>query len=181
MDRISFGKSVNLGYGNPEELDYEYLGRFKGLEVWINKEETGYMQIEVIDPSIQRGKRNPMYKRVMEIELSTESFKKAFHVNCSRMDKKYQGGGLSFRIYRYLLTKIPNLIIQAGNSQSPGGRYIWYKLSQFKDVLVYGKTKTGRPAIMIPDDEKREMTCYNPNKVAYDGDKDFYMFAVKCA
>jgi len=181
MDRISFGKAVNLGWSDLEDM--EYLGKLGGYEVYRADPNEFYdgTTIEVIDPNVVRGKRQPTYKRVMEIELAQLYAKNAWHVNISRVDKKYQGQGLSFRIYRFLLNKIPGFILQAGTSQSPGGAYIWYKLSQFKDVLVYGRTKAGRPAMMIPNDELREMQCYNPSKNAYDGDKEFYMFAMKCA
>ena len=181
MDRISFGKAVNLGYSDLEDM--EYIGKIGGYEVYRQDYDYGdYVgtAFDVIDPNVVRGKRQPTYKRVMEIELAQE-YSKAWHVNISRVDKKYQGEGLSFRIYRFLLSKIPGFVLQAGTSQSPGGAYILYKLSQFKDVLIYGRTKAGRPAMMIPNDELREMQCYNPSKDAYDSDKEFYMFAMKCA
>jgi hypothetical protein len=178
MDRISFGKAVNLGWFDLEDM--EYLGKLGSYEVYRANDDGDSVTIEVIDPNTVRGVRLPTYKRVMEIELA-QLYSKAWHVNISRVDKKYQGKGLSFKIYRFLLSKIPGFILQAGTSQSPGGAYIWYKLSQFKDVIIYGRTKSGRPAMMIPNDELREMQCYNPSKDAYNSVKDFYMFAMKCA
>ena len=116
----------------------EYIGKLGGYEVYRADPTEHYdgTSIEVIDPNVVRGKRQPTYKRVMEIELAQLYSKNAWHVNISRVDKKYQGEGLSFRIYRFLLSKIPGFILQAGTSQSPGGAYIWYKLSQFKDVII---------------------------------------------
>jgi len=66
------------------------------------------------------------------------------------VNPQYQGHGIVPMIYRFLMLNIPGFILQAGSTQSRGGRAIWNVLANFKDIVVY--TMKGKEAIELGSD-----------------------------
>jgi len=180
VDRINLNKSHRLGFFNNEE--YEYLGSCSGYRCYSCDEEdlhwndlSTYVYVDFTDPdnSNKRGHE----KRVCELQLR-QTKKNVYEVEMMVIDNQYQGLGLSATFYAYLLRKL-RITIKAGSSQSPGGISIWTKLSKRRDVIVYGKTPSGRPIMMV--EECGEMQPINGKFEAYDGDRQFEMYAVRAA
>lgn len=174
MERIRYQKRHSLGYfGN---TDYRPFGTVKGYKCYICDDDEGPVWVEFVDPD--NTDRRGRAKRVAEIILS-ETKRNVFEVDTTVLDTKYQGMGLAPIFYAYLLRR-KGWTIKAGTAQSPGGRSIWSRLSRRKDVIIYGKTRTGRPTMMIENDEGELEPIFGRFE-AYDGDREFEMYAVRAA
>lgn len=172
-------KKEGLGFfdTSPSYNDWTLLGSFRKLQVWIDDSLLieGHIDIEVIDPTISHGRSPQRKKRVLEVQLSkSENFTNSWHVNMTRLDHKYAGRGIAAQAYRYIIKKM-DLLLEAGNSQSKGGRKVWYDLAQIKDLVVYGQTRFGQQNLIELDHENREVKLQN--KQIYDGPKEMFVFA----
>lgn len=177
MNRITMNRHINLQHFTQEEL-YEYLGSYLGFEFYIDKEDPEYINIDVVDPN--KLNRHKQKKRVMELCLSESmEFKNSWHVDSVRLDCKYQRQGLGAKFYAYIIRKL-GIQLQAGHQQSPGGRALWCSLAKRSDLMVYGKTKHGRPMIMV-ENEERELVPMDGRFDSYNGNRPYYMFAAAVA
>ena len=172
-------KKENLGFfdTSPSYNDWTLLGSFRKLQVWVDDSlmAEGLLEIEVVDPTAAHGRSPQRKKRVLEVQLSkSDNFTNSWHVNMTRLDSKYAGRGIAAQAYRYIIKKM-DLLLEAGGSQSKGGRKVWYDLAQIKDLTVYGQTKFGKQNPIKLDHVNREVKL--DNKEIYDGPKEMFVFA----
>ena len=172
MERIRYKKNHSLGYFGAD--DYDPIGSVTGYKCYTSEEED-LLWVEFVDPEYTNSKG--FEKRVCQLIL-TQTKRGVYEVDMMIIDKEFQGLGLAPRFYAYLLRKL-NITLKAGSCQSPGGRSIWTRLGKRVDVLVYGKTPSGRPTMMI--EQGGEMQPINGRHEAYDGDRTFEMYAVRAA
>ena len=180
MERINMSKKTNsnLGYFKPLEAnhmygsEYELLKRiyYMNIDIYVDRGDKSSISVEFVDSTT--------FKRIMVTELSRVGRSKAYHVDITIMDKKYQGQGLAPKLYRHLLKNL-DIVLQAGSAQSDGGRQLWNKLCKYRDVSVYGKFNNGQYYQMFADDLDREPTIgytLGGTLEPYDG-RDFTMYA----
>jgi hypothetical protein len=166
-------KREELGFFAPD--DSILLGSFRKLQVWYSIWEEDLISIDVIDTSVSHKRIPTRKKRVLEIQLSqSEDFSNAWHINMTRLDYRYAGKGIAAHAYRYIIRKL-DIMLQAGDSQSKGGRKVWYDLAQAKGLTVSGQTKYGQPYIVSIDKQAREVMLQG--RKIYDGNKRMYVFA----
>jgi len=175
MDRITMKKKESLGFFDtqPSYDDWKLIGTMNKLQVWIDDSSDESLWVEVIDPSVQHGRSPQRKKRVLEIQLSLQDFK-AYHIDITRLDTKYSGRGIAAKAYRYIMRKL-NITLQAGECQSAGGRKIWFDLAQMNGLIVFGKTRTGKPEVVGINKVTREVTL--SKREVYDGERSVYVFA----
>jgi len=176
MDRIHMKKSEKLGYFDcrPTYEDWEKIGSFRRLHVYVDRSMDGFMEIEVVDPTVTHGRSPQRLKRVLYINLSRTKFK-AWHVDITKLDKSYAGRGIAAQAYRYIIKKL-GITLQAGECQSKGGRKLWYDLAQIMDLQLFAKSKASRRYEVGIDCENREVWLPNGKEV-YDTEKEMYVFA----
>lgn len=131
MYRISYQKNHRLGMfamRTNQEAGFMYVGKFNGFEVWCNEldDELSY---DVVD------NRNGRRKRVLELDLDYNHKMASWHVEIVRIDQRYRGMNLAPKFYRWIMRN-QQITLQAGENQSPGGRYIWSQLAQMKSVSL---------------------------------------------
>lgn len=173
MQRIRYQKDHDLGFFG--DTDYEPIGSVGGYKCYLAVEED-QLWIEFIDPDYTNGDGHE--KRVCDIILN-ETKNRVYEVELIRMDSEYRGLNLAPRFYAFLLRKLA-ITLKAGVYQSPGGRSIWTRMAQRRDVMIYGRTPHGRPVMMISDDNG-ELQPIHGRFEAYNGERDFEMFAVRAA
>lgn len=178
MIRINLDKRTDssLGYFDPETLysfydeEYKLVKRIyhKDIDLWIHVAEDEHY-IEFV--------RSSDFKRIMCMTLSPSTKRsKSYHVDIVRMDKQFRGKGLAPLLYKYLVT-YTDYILQAGECQSPGGRYIWNTLCDMNGVSVYGRFKYGQWYQMHKGEEEPEMDFELASTlVPYSNDREFYMY-----
>lgn len=177
MERIGLSKRVKF---YPEELEGDYIGKYKGMLFYI----LGEVGDEVISIKAYQNKptgvRVIKYQPIAEVSLSCGSkayTKHAYHVDLCQIDYRFQGHGIAPLIYRYLLCKL-GIAIQAGISQSAGGRGIWAKLSKMPGVLVFATLTTRKTRNIFPIElEKEDDELYHDEFEIYDGDRPVYAYA----
>jgi len=177
MERIGYSKRVKF---YPEELEGEYVGRFRKMLVYL----VGEVGDEVINIKAYlnrpRGARVVRYQPVIEVSLSTGDAaytKNAYHVDLCQIDYRFQGHGLAPIFYRYLLRKL-GIAIQAGLSQSPGGRNIWANLCKMPGILVFATLTTRKTENIFPIElDKEDDELHHDDIEIYDGDREVYAFA----
>ena len=175
MDRIEMKKQERLGYFDTKSLDWEKLGSFRKLHVYVDRSIDGYLDIEVVDPSVKHGRSAQRIKRVLSVQLSFTKFK-AYHIDLAKLDRLYAGKGIAAQAYRYVIKRL-NITLQAGSAQSKGGRKIWFDIAQIMDLAVYAKSRYSKRYEVGIDVEQREVWLPN-GKDVYDGIKDMYVFAM---
>ena len=178
MDLIRYPRKHDLGYHNVNDLIY--IGSTSGLAVYyINNEPSPGLETYWFHDPEDTDKSGNM--RVVAEMTLRESKRHVYEVDVMVIDSHFQGLGLAPKLYAYILRKL-NITLQAGTQQSPGGRSIWKRLAQRKDVLVYGKTPHGRPVPMYEDPESGDLKPLCRLDISlYDGDREFYMYAVRAA
>jgi len=171
-------KKASLGYFDTKANDDTWvkLGSFSKLQVWVDNsmQKEGYLEVDVVDTSVEHGKSPQRVKRVLNIQLSVGDFSNAFHIDMTQLDHRYGGRGIAAKAYRYIIKRI-GITIQAGTIQSKGGRKVWFDLAQVNDLEVYTKSKFSKSYVVGIDEEEREI--WHPAKEIYDGDKAMYVFA----
>lgn len=94
---------------------------------------------------------------------------KTFAVEESSIHHKYIGRGLQLKLFQYIITK-EKLTIVSGDSQSPGARAMWQRLSKLPGVFVYGwdeeKNKTFH--VFDVDDERGFDSVRGPSHIEWD-------------
>ena len=171
-------KKASLGYFDTKSNDDTWvrLGSFSKLQVWVDNsmQKEGYLEVDVVDTSVEHGRSPQRVKRVLNIQLSVGDFSNAFHIDMAQLDHRYGGRGIAAKAYRYIIKRM-GITIQAGTIQSKGGRKVWFDLAQVNDLKVYTKAKGGRGAVVGIDEEEREV--WHPTKEIYDGMKEMFVFA----
>jgi hypothetical protein len=168
-------KQARLGYFDTTSLDWDKIGSFRKLHVYVDRSVDGYLDVDIVDPSVKHGRSPKRIKRVLSIQLSLTEFK-AYHIDLTRLDQTYAGKGIAAQAYRYIIKKL-NITLQAGNVQSPGGRKVWFDLAQIRDLNLYAKSRYSKRYEVGIDPEQREVWLPN-GKDVYDGMKEMFVFAM---
>lgn len=151
MERIHVQKHSELGYIRPAG---KKIARVSKLDLYLLLEGDALF-VEAVHPS---RRYDSLVKRVMSLILVPDlRYTSAFTIAMVSVDSEYQGFGIAPKVYRAVLKALPKLLLRAGTTQSPGGRYIWYSLSKFSDINLYAMTSSGRYHDVIPDDVEREL------------------------
>jgi|TARA_B110000285_G_C14962790_1_gene532514 hypothetical protein len=174
MDRINMKKSERLGFFDTKGPDYVKIGSFRKLHVYVDQSVKGYIDVDVVDPTVQHGRSPQRLKRVLTIQLSITEFK-AFHIDLTKLDKTYSGRGIAAQAYRYIIKKL-GITLQAGSVQSKGGRKVWFDLAQVMDLAVYAKSRHSKAYDVGIDTEEREVWLPSGKEI-YDGVKEMFVFA----
>ena len=158
MDKNDIRKTrSNLYYTWEDNKEY----KFKTLGWRWNKKivleepadyNGSYRVVRVLDPKV---KNSYGHKKVcVQLELSKE--KDGWHVDMATVDRKYQGSGLGFKLYKFLLRNMEDFKLMAGRSQSAGATKLWNKLAKTHDIRITAKTsERGRKEfIVIPGDKE---------------------------
>jgi hypothetical protein len=151
MERINVKERIDLGY---VEVSGERLGRVAGLDLYLETEQdTIYITVLHLDRSYRR-----LAKRAMILMLVPDpDYEGSYTIDMVWVDREYKGMNLAPRVYRKLLKTMNNLLLRAGATQSPGGRYIWYSLAQYRDIFMYATTPSGRIHDIEVDHVTREL------------------------
>ena len=167
-------KSERLGFFDTKGPDYVKIGSFRKLHVYVDQSVKGYIDVDVVDPTVQHGRSPQRLKRVLTIQLSITEFK-AFHIDLTKLDKTYSGRGIAAQAYRYIIKKL-GITLQAGSVQSKGGRKVWFDLAQVMDLAVYAKSRHSKAYDVGIDTEEREVWLPSGKEI-YDGVKEMFVFA----
>jgi hypothetical protein len=158
-DKITMDKRIHLGYGQIGE-NYVLAGRHLGFDIWIDEIEKDYVEIWVYDRSRTKRQRTVFtndivdtYKIAGNFELSKRG--KYWHVDFARVDSRFRGKKLARKMYSFLIKKGYNL--QAGDSQSPGGRYVWNELAKDRTITIFAKKSKHSKFIDFPRPGKNEL------------------------
>ena len=158
--KITMNKRVALGYGIIDE-DQTYLGSRGKFKIYMDDStDKNYVKIWVYDMDTSKRMRSTFdnvvttwFKIVAHIELSKD--KCHWHVDLTQVDSRYRGQKLAKRLYSFLLKKGYNL--RAGDSQSPGGRYIWNELAKDRSIVVMARKSRNSKIMDFPKPGKREL------------------------
>ena len=145
-------KRNNLGYAEEEFLG-EYVGMRASLEVWVDREGSRALFVNVVDRSLVD--KSGMPRVAMQVDLSSQD--KAWHVDIVRTDSRYKGRNLAVRVYVLLMKKL-GLQMKAGSSQSIGGRKLWNRLNKHRDILVYARPTERSTKISLVKSGKQQLS-----------------------
>jgi hypothetical protein len=168
---IHMEKRNNLGYIEDEDDLGELIGTRAGLEVWV--EHSGITKfVSVVDRSVtKRG----LPRVAMEIDLSPSG--KAWHVDIARADSRYKGRNLAVRVYVLLMKKL-GLQMQAGTSQSIGGRKIWNKLNRHRDILVFARPNSKSSKVSLVKSGRRQLSAESIDLYEEDSNAEIFAYAI---
>lgn len=168
MDRITLSKTVKLGKFKKYLDDYIYAGACEGFQVYFDKTRND-VQFVVIDVDND-------YQKVATIDL-TRSYKgKAWHCSYTQIDSKYQGRGLAKSFYIFIMKF--GYVLEAGSSQSPGSRKLWYNLSKDRRVVMIAKTaRSKEDDWVMPERNNKTKELKSDFFDIYDGAKVARVFA----
>src|SRR5210317_1078803 len=173
MERIDMKKRVKMGRFNPFKRHETFVGKLKNMLVFADgnlKDDDStvlfYVYHDLFD-SLGR------YQQIAELCLTNEICENAYHVDLIRVNSRFQGFDISPKLYYYIMKKF-GIVIQAGSSQSAGGRKIWSKLCKMKNVIVFGTS--GRKFVQMDIDEETGELCADGAKVYNDGRSRFKTF-----
>lgn len=171
MVRIRYKKTHALGYLLPRDLDCAAtLGYRWGLKI-LEYNEAGNRYIWVVDHNHLNRKGCPKLAAELQLERSTYGF---WQVGLAVVDREFRGQDLACKIYKFLLRK--GYILRAGSEQSPGGRYIWYRLAQSKSIEVVGRPKWSRKLYPLKANHSTREVCH-PDIDVYDSFRESMMLA----
>ena len=155
LNRIDYNaSSIRLGsFTEPDIDDYINIGKLGKTQV-IYRKTSSVIQIEGVLPL------KKLYRRVFELTLSKVK-SNVYTIDMMAIDKQFQGFSITGKLYKMVMKKL-NIILEAGQSQSPGGRGIWCSLSSVPGVQVFGANNRNISELfeMVPT-EKGELitTC----------------------
>ena len=170
MERIDMSKRVSLPAERPQGT---YVGKLRGMLVYLEGDVGDY----IINVTVYHNQKvsGGKYRTIAQLSLSTDYADGAYHVDLMRIDYRFQGHGIAPLIYRYVMRKL-GIILQAGTSQSAGGRKLWAQLVKMKDITVFAQTRRGKAHILELDKDDEELHCESLN--IYDGHQQVYTFAM---
>jgi GNAT superfamily N-acetyltransferase len=173
MFRIRYKKSNDLGFLTNWESETAVLLGYRWQLKILELRHGGKRFIYVVNHNHLDRHGTP--KVVIEMQLKRES-DGSWSVELVVVDRAYQGEGLSTKLYKFLLKNLPDFVLRAGSAQSPGGRYIWYKLAQSRAVEIMGRKKWGRELVtMRPNHDTKEI--YHPDFDCYGDIRDTIVYA----
>jgi len=79
-------------------------------------------------------------------------------INVLKVDSRFRGDNLAIKLYKFILTKL-DITLKAGDSQSPGGRYVWNKLYKTAGVVIYARKSPYSKIVDFPKAGKHELVC----------------------
>lgn len=170
MERIEMSKRVVL----PKDyLEGTRIGKLRGMLVYLEGDVGDYViSVRVYrDGALSSGK----YQVIADLSLSTEYCAGAYHVDLMRVDYRFQGHGIAPLLYRFLLQKL-GIVIQAGTSQSAGGRKLWAQLAKTKGIQVFTVGRRSKQAALLESEEDQDELTHESIKL-YDGSRTVYTFA----
>ncbi len=159
-DKITMDKRMHLGYGKIDE-DYVLAGRHLGFDIWIDdKIDKDYVEVWVYDRSRTKRTRLDFTNEVVDTFKIAGNFELSkrgmyWHVDFARVDSNFRGKKLARKFYSFLIKKGYNL--QAGDSQSPGGRYVWNELAKDRTITVFAKKSKCSKFVDFPRPGKKEL------------------------
>jgi hypothetical protein len=174
VDRITLQKSRSLGYVEPYT---DLVGKMRGLNVtWgTDSENSKHINIEVVDPRTRTPDGFEQLIMSMLLEpAGSESL--AYEVSNVNIGEEFRGFGVAPKVYRYILKKLPHLLLKAGSAQSPGGRYIWYMLAQYKDIVVYVQDSSEQFTQVRVDSDEKEVILPS-GRAIYDTEEEYCLYA----
>ena len=158
-DKIEMEKRTHFGYSFVRD-DLRLLGRHLGFDIYIDDEEDDCVDVYIYDRKKQKRQRDAWCGRVVDvsklvanIELSKRG--RFWHVDLTKVDSNYRGKKLARKFYSFLIKKGYNL--QAGDSQSPGGRYVWNELAKDRTITIIAKKSKYSKFIDFPTAGKKEL------------------------
>lgn len=172
MYRIRYKKSHALGFLSPQDLQecttLGYRWQLKILECQISSTER---IIWVVNHNELNRYGCPKIAAELQLFKTPQA---AWQVSLAVVDKDFRGEDLACKIYKYLIRQ--GFMLQAGSAQSPGGRYIWYRLAQSRSVEIVGRHKWGRKMVkMRPNHDTKEI--FHPDFECYNTDRDSIVYA----
>ena len=172
MYRIRYKKTHTLAYLGPEDLaECVTLGYRWQLKI-LSCDLPNMRIIWVVNHNDLN--RHGYPKIAAELQL-TPSGPGTWEVGLVVVDQEFRGEDLACKIYKYLIRQ--GMQLRAGSAQSPGGRYIWYRLSQSSDIQVLARKKWGRKVFRLrPNHESKE--AYHPEFEYFDTDRDAIVTAL---
>ena len=134
MDRIEMKKKASLGYFDTKANDdtWTRLGSFSKLQVWVDDSmmEEGYLEVDVVDTSVQHGRSPQRVKRVLNITLSIgEDFSNAFHIDMTQLDHRYGGRGIVVVKSGLILLRCKTY--RFGHKQSTVNLLLWISIKNY--------------------------------------------------
>lgn len=173
MYRIRYKKSQDLGYLTPWEVENAAVLGYRWQLKILDLPQGAKRFIYVVDHNQMN--RNWCPKVAIELQLKREN-DGSWSVDLIVVDQAYQGEGLSTKLYKFLIKNLPDFVLRAGSAQSPGGRYIWYKLAQSRVLEIVGRKKWGRDLFVLqPNHDTKEV--YHPEFDCYDDYRDTIVYA----
>lgn len=129
-------KRVFMPLRNPYTRHDKFIGKLKNMLLFIDGD---IKEDQTVVFTLYHGKSNSVgrHEQIAELVLSLEYYDNAYHVDIIRVNSRYQGFYIAPKLYVYIMKKF-KIILQAGSSQSLGGRKLWAKLANTKNVLVFG-------------------------------------------
>lgn len=175
MEKIEFKRDHDLGWFSLHNPDWRCVGVMGGrIAVYCYEEEGTYRQYEFLDMYRFSPENESFLQRIFELELEISDCN-TWTVTMSRVDQLYRGFKVAPKLYRWIMMQ-EDIVLQAGDEQSPGGRAIWHSLASMKDVLVYGKTYKTPLVRCSPCDFETEIIVDDCIKT-YGGSEHFVAFA----
>jgi hypothetical protein len=176
IERIEYDRNERMVY-SPREVKrcFTFIESWRGLEVWCNKytEEEYFSTLSGVELAFMRDGNIVAY-----VDLAKEENDQAWEVYMVKVSRRFSGFGLAPKAYAWMIKRF-GIVIKAGESQSPGGRYIWHELAATRDINVVAcsspKARLLREVYSNPD-RPRELTtdgvslydgCHNQTLYAY--------------
>jgi hypothetical protein len=152
------------------------IGRYRGLDIaWGSVSEDREQM--VIEATSQRLAVNKLPRRAFCLEIRPDSdYPLTYSIQNVNVDSLFSGHRLAPQLYRYLLRRMDGLILRGGPDQSPGGRYIWYHLAQYHDVIVYALNEDDHSLHQVTVDPQSREVCL-VNKTLYGSAESYSLFA----
>ena len=179
MERITISPSPKLGNAEVDST-MNLLGKVKSYSVYLYKRNSNERHVVLLDTTKPKKSAglNVSGKIVGEIFLTRSYAGKAWRCSYTRIDKEYQGCGISIPFYKFLLRR--GYILEAGHAQSIGGRFIWWKLAKERDVIMIAKEKYSREGWVSPERDNKKRELRSDFFDIYDGLKDVNVYAYMC-
>ena len=172
MDRNTIGKRVTLPYVKTPWEDMSYVGKCKGYEVYLDKLDAELHIFQLIDPTTES---KGGFKVAAEVQLTRSYMGKAYQCSYSQVDSKYQGQGLAYYAYKFIMRW--GYVLEAGHSQSKGSRKLWWRLSKDRNVQMIAKEKYSREGWIMPERDNKNKELKSDFFDIYEGAKEVNVYA----
>jgi len=171
MDRINIEKKQSLSREKNPWEDMDYFGKCRGYEVYRYILSDTHI-FALIDPENHTSKG---YQTVAEIQLTRSYMNRSWQCSFSRVDSKYQGRGIAFYAYKFIMRL--GYVLEAGHSQSIGSRKLWWKLSKDRNVQMIAKEKYSREGWIMPERDNKKKELKSDFFDIYEGAREVNVYA----